>query len=540
MQKKLKPAILAMTAALTAMVAHTSGAAPADSFTAPASSSASWYAAGRDATIKGRTIAKNTKKAKNVILFIGDGMGVSTITASRILQGQQPNIIGSNPTGTASSGEENLLSFEKFDWRALSKTYSVNQQTTDSAPSMTAMVTGIKNNDGELSVGQEIPRATTQADCNQDLTGHTLTTILEKAEDAGKATGLVSTARITHATPAATYAHTPNRDWEADTNQPAAGCAIHDIARQLVEFSHGDGIDVLFGGGRTYFFPNTLKDPEYPAKSGRRADGRNLITTWTTQYADGSYVYNNIGFDAIDPATANHVLGLFEPSHMQYEADRNTGTTGEPSLAAMSDKAIRILDKDPDGFFLHIEAGRIDHGHHAGNAYRALTDTIALSDAVEKTIATLTELGELENTLILITADHSHVFTIGGYPMRGNNILGKTIDASNPAAGYALASDSKPYTTLGYYNGAGFAEHQPADGAGYTPNAGRLDDLTAVDTTDKDFHQQSAVPGCMGCETHAAEDVPVFARGPWQHLVHGTIENNQIFHIMNTAFGFKK
>lgn len=515
---------------LSAAMSPATEAAPIDRFPPPPSSKASWYKAGQKTVRDALKLTPNTKKAKNVIFFIGDGMGVSTVTASRILAGQQPAIIAPSEK-PGRSGEENQLAFELLPYLAHSKTYSVNQQTPDSAPTMTAMVTGVKTNGDELSVDQTAK----YSDCTVDLATHSLKTILELAEGGGKSTGVVSTARLTHATPAANYAHTPNRDWESDADQPAA-CDVPDIARQLIEFDVGDGLEVAMGGGRARFLPKTQTDPEYSTQTGKRTDGVNLTKKWTRKYgARSAYVWNTSQFDAIDPTKTDHLLGLFEPSHMQYEVDRNKTPKGEPSLAAMTDKAIKILQQNPNGFYLHIEAGRIDHGHHAGNAYRALTDTVALSDAVKQAVATLTAAGALEETLIVVSADHSHVFTIAGYPQRGNNILGKVIAPG--AKDYTLATDDKPYTTLSYTNGPGFAEHVPADGTPYTPNPGRVDDMTDVDTTDKDFHQQALVPFNMGSETHAGEDVAIYAGGPMAHLFHGTVEQNVIFHVMKTASG---
>lgn len=533
MTSQIKPLVLAVSGAMTLALSLPLSAAPSpDKFPAPASDATFWYEKGNLEVVDAKKIKPNNRVAKNVLLFIGDGMGTSTVTAARILEGQQPGIIDKSKPALGSSGEENLLSFERFPYLAHSKTYSVNQQTSDSAPTMTAMVTGIKNNEGELSVSQAFPKGSTAADCNKDPTPFVLKTILEMAEDKGKATGIISTARITHATPAANYAHSSNRDWESDANQPAAGCLIKDIARQLVEFPNGDGIDFVMGGGRDRFMPNTLPDPEYPTKKGQRKDGRDLTVDWKTAHADGVVVFDRKGFDEIDPGTANHVLGLFEQSHMQYEADR-LAANNEPSLAEMTDKAIRTLSKNKKGFYLQVEGGRVDHAHHAGNAYRALTDAIALSDAVQKAVDVLRETKQLENTLIVVSADHSHVFTIGGYPERGNNILGK-VYADGAAQ---LGSDKKPYTTLSYANGPGFAVNAPADGPAYTPNAGRGADLAKVDTTDINFHQESLVP--LSSETHAGEDVAIYATGPSAHLFHGTQEQNTIFHVMKNAFRFK-
>lgn len=538
MARKMNAGVALSAAVLSVLFSSTAISATPDAFPAPQSDRTTWYKAGRTAILNAKAQPVNARRAKNVILFIGDGMGVSTVTAARILAGQQPGIINPAITRAGSSGEENYLSFEKFPNLALSKTYSVNQQTSDSAPTMTAMVTGIKTNDGELSVAEEFVRGSTATDCNKDPKPYELTTILELAEDAKKSTGVVSTARITHATPAANYAHTTNRDWEADSNQPAAGCVIKDIASQLVDFKHGDGIDVILGGGRTYFMKNDQLDPEY-GKAGRRKDGRDLIAEWTTKTA-GNYVWNKGQFDAIDPASTSKLFGLFENSHMQYEADRNnTADKGEPNLADMTEKAIHILKKNPKGFYLQVEGGRIDHGHHAGNAYRALTDTIAMSDAVQRTMDVLKANKMLDDTLIIVSADHSHTFTIAGYPQRGNNILGKVIEPGKTTP--TVAADSWVYTTLGYANGGGFAVGQPADAYTGPANTGRsaANDLASVDTTDKDFHQQALVNTGVGAETHAGEDVAIYARGPWAHLVRGTQEQNYIFHVMYTAFGFR-
>lgn len=523
----LKPITLAVALALSTSTTMVSQAASPDSFPAPHSDKATWYAAGKAAVEKNAALRPNSRKAKNVILFIGDGMGVSTVTAARILAGQQPDIIDANNTKPASSGEENSLSFELFPYLALSKTYSTNQQTSDSAPTMTAMVTGVKTADGILSLDQVVARG----DCNIELKSHSLKTILETAENMGKATGIVSTARITHATPAANYAHTPERNWEADSNQPS-GCAVPDIARQLVEFKYGDGLEVALGGGREYFRPNTLIDPEDAGKFGRRKDGRDLTAEWTGKFgANSAYIWNQAQFDAIDPNKTTHLLGLFERSHMEYEADRLADTAGEPNLAAMTEKAIKVLQKNRKGFYLQIEGGRIDHGHHAGNAYRALTDAIALSDAVKKAVDTLKTTGELDDTLIVVSADHSHTFTIAGYPQRGNNILGKVIEPG--AATYTKASDGAPYTTLSYANGLGFHTGVAGDDVYATPvQIGRFADMTNVDTTDANFHQEATVP-FAGSETHAGEDVAIYARGPGAHLFQGVLEQNVIFHVMH-------
>jgi alkaline phosphatase len=473
-------------------------ATPSTAATPSQESAQQWYRDGARTARKGAELQPRPGKARNVILFVGDGMGLSTIAAARIREGQLKG----------RTGEENALSFERFPYVSLSKTYSVDGQTADSAPTMTAMVTGIKTDQGMLSVDQRA----NYNDCASSK-GKGVATYLEVAEAIGMATGVVSTARLTHATPAATYAHASNRDWESDaelsTEARTNGCK--DIARQLIEFPYGNGLEVALGGGRSYFLPNTVADPEDTASKGRRLDGRNLATEWTQSKPRSAYVWNKAQFDAIDPTSTRHLLGLFERSHMEYEQDRANDSGKEPSLTDMTEKAIDILraNSGNKGYFLMVEAGRVDHAHHAGNASRALTDAIELSNAVRAA-----QRKASDDTLIIVTADHSHTFTIAGYPDRGNDILGKVVTDG----ALALDSNGKPYTTVGYVNGPG-----------YRGPTVRLD-LTLINTADPNFLQEAAVP--LSSETHAAEDVAIYARGPGAHAFQGTVEQNVIFHVM--------
>lgn len=520
----------ALVAAISVAASPTIGAPPA--VQGPESVEA-WYQQGQKFIRQSERLSQERSKhhgrARNVILFVGDGMGISTITAARILEGQ----LNGQP------GEENRLSFEDFPDVALSKTYSWDQQTPDSAPTMTAMITGYKAREGMLSVDH----LTARGECDAAVVArHALPTLLEQAAAAGKSTGVVSTARLTHATPAATYAHTPVRDWEsdADLNQffasQVASCRasgvplVKDIARQLIEVSPAvkASLKVAMGGGRSNFLPKTMTDPEY-AKSGRRSDGRDLTAEWVSSRGPRArYVWDKAGFAAADPATTDYLLGLFENSHMQYEADRARDGSGEPSLTEMTEKAIRMLDKNRRGYFLHVEGGRIDHAHHAGNARRALLDTIEMARAVRKAY----EMTDRRDTLIIVTADHSHTFTIAGYPHRGNDILGLVSPVpgnDGDAVSHDKAADGLPYTTLAYQNG-------PGAPGGSAAALGRSVDLSSVDTGALDFLQQAAVP--LAAETHAGEDVAIYATGPKSALVHGSMEQNWIYHVMKAAFGF--
>lgn len=495
------------------------------------------------------------QKAKNIILFVGDGMGVSTITAARILDGQ---IRGE-------TGEENVLSFEQLDHLALSKTYNSNSQVPDSAGTMTAMVTGHKTKQGIISYSQEVVRGdhTSTKDFGGDA--KPLKTILQSFEEMGKSSGLVTTSRITHATPASCYAHSADRNWENDRdikqrNKEAYSAGVKDIALQLIEMPYGDGVDVALGGGRRSFLPSDITDPEDEGTQGVRLDGRNLINEWVNK-KDAIYVWNKQQFDDIDTVRTKKLLGLFERSHMQYEHDRtSSGQPSEPSLAEMTVTAIRILRNNPNGFFLNVEGGRIDHGHHAGNAYRALIDTIAFADAVAAALKELSE-EEKKNTLIIVTADHSHTLTIGGYSVRGNPILGKALyndAAGNPKKEIERDMLGLPFTALAYANGGGYTgpminvenleilnggqKYRKEFGGPLSSSSGKYEyikvphpgrpDLTKVDTTDPDYIQEALIP--LTSETHAGEDVPIFAQGPGAYLFRGVREQNYIFHVMET------
>ena len=208
-----------------------------------------WAAQGQAALARAEALTLRRGPARNVVVFIGDGMGLSTVTAARILEGQ----------AAGQPGEEHALAFEGFPHVALIKTYNTNQQTPDSAGTMTAMMTGAKTRAGVLGVDGSVPRGDAGA-----VEGHRLRTLFEEAEERGLATGIVTTASVTHATPAACYAHAPDRGWEGDTNLPAGAQEIDfpDIARQLVECPHGDGVDVVLGGGRRFFLPRETPDLE--------------------------------------------------------------------------------------------------------------------------------------------------------------------------------------------------------------------------------------------------------------------------------------
>ncbi|WNO10086.1 alkaline phosphatase [Teredinibacter sp. KSP-S5-2] len=455
-------------------------------------SSSEWYASGEEYIQARLAVTKNTNRAKNVIVFIGDGMGVSTVTAARIFDGQS----------RGASGEENVLPFETFPHVGLVKTYNVNQQVPDSAGTASAIHTGVKTRAGVLGVSGDAPRG----DCVA-AKAHRVANMAEVMKKQGKRVGVVTSTRVTHATPASVYAHIPDRNWEASGDVPAeaakAGCLS--IARQLVEFNQKGAIDVSFGGGKKEF---TEEELAHWQKRGTLVESGAQMASLSSKDLP--------------------VLGLFSSSHMPYVIERQE-ESAVPSLSDMAVKAVELLSKNKKGFYLLVEGGRIDHGHHSGQAGKALAEAQEFAEAVKAVLAKV----DLSETLVIVTADHSHVLSMGGYPTRGNPILGvvKSNDEhGEPKTEPETAFDNQPYTTLGYYNGPGAVK-----GARAKPETGLHAVQQALVPTGYEYHGQPYMS-----ETHGGEDVPIYAIGPYSHLVGGVMEQNVIFHIVRYAVKQKK
>lgn len=447
----------------------------------------------------------NTSRAKNVIVFIGDGMGISTITAGRIFDGQRQGM----------SGEEHALAFESFPYTGLVKVYNTNQQVPDSAGTATAIFTGAKTRAGVIGIGP-IPE---RGDCD-GVAQHSLESLLDMAETRGMATGIVTTTRLTHATPAALYAHIPDRDWESDEDFPpgdsTSGCV--DVARQLVEYDRGDGPDVVLGGGWKAFVG--------PDHGGERIDRRHLPNEWRER-APGRTVARTLRELESAPETGQ-LLGIFSRSHLEYMVLRDERHADQPTLTQMTLTALDRLNQSDAGYLLMVEGGRIDHGHHDGYAGRALAEMAEFNRAIAATMDRI----DTDETLVMVTADHSHGFTMAGYATRGNPILGYVHgndDRGNPQFEPAIAQDGHPYTTLGYAHGEGAIY-----GSRGRPETGVLAMQQAIVPTE--FTDHKGVKYLS--ETHGGEDVAVFAQGPWAHLASGVLEQNLLFDIVTYALGW--
>lgn len=449
--------------------------------------------------------------ARNVIIFVGDGMGIASLSTGRIYKGQL----------AGRSGEEEVLSFDHFENSGFSKTYNTDRQVPDSAGTATAMFTGVKTKYGYIGVDYSAT-ATNEVAAS-------VSNIMEWAQAAGKRTGFVTTTRVTHATPAATFAHSFNRNWECEATIPAnVRNKTKDIARQLVENAPGNKLNVILGGGRAAFgasIPDHLKTAfkfnGSMEKNCVREDGRNLVKDWLVSKngSAATYVWNTAELMNAEVDDLDYLMGLFADTHMSYERLRDTSEAGEPSLADMTEKAIRVLKrKHSNGFVLMVEGGRIDHAHHQNHAHLALREVVELDRAVERALGMV----DLDDTLIMVTADHSHSMTFNGYPDRGNDILG-----------YANRPDKLPYETITYANGPGFQTHRINDSSDDPSHLGTWIPVETMNRSAIDYRHLSAF--YLGDETHGGEDVAVFATGPGSSLVRGTFEQNYIAYVMSYA-----
>ncbi|MFZ3147977.1 MAG: alkaline phosphatase [Methanothrix sp.] len=393
-------------------------------------------------------VAGATASAKNVILLIGDGMGFPQLTFARI------DKAGEN---LSEYGSVELF-MDGMEQTGYVSTFSANSFVTDSAPASTAMATGNKTNNGVISQdATAIPKK---------MDGKNLTTILEMAEKAGLSTGLITTTRITHATPAAFYAHVDNRDNESE------------IADQLSK----SNVDVILGGGLQYFVGKN--DTDLIGKDSKRNDDRNLLADFASQgYV---FVHNGTAFNKLDDKKTEKLLGLFEGSHMQYEMERQSSNESDPSLAEMTEKALAILSKNPKGFFLMVEGGRIDHAGHERNLSKMVADTLAFDESVK---TALDFASQKNDTLVMVTADHE----CGGLVLQPENLEVYEGGVIDPIFASGTAKTSGP----------------------------RYDFITEMNEA-----------------THTAVDVPVMASGPGSEKVsHGKLDNTQIFEIMKGALG---
>ena len=423
---------------------------------------------GTFSTAEAKEVKSNNAEIKNVIFLIGDGMGVSYTSAYRYLQDSDDS---------------------KFAERTELDKYLVGQQmtypedpeqnVTDSASAATAMSAGIKTYNNAIAV---------------DNDGSDVKTVLEAAKEQGKATGLVATSEITHATPASFGAH--------DHSRQNMNAIANDYYDDLINGEHK--IDVLLGGGTDLFV---------------RQD-RNLVEEFQK---DGfSYVTNK---DELVKDDNEQVLGLFAPRGLPKMLDR---TEDIPSLEDMTTSAIDRLNKDKDGFFLMIEGSQIDWAGHDNDIVSAMSEM----EDFEKAFAAAIEFAKKDkHTLVVATADHS----TGGYSIGANGIynwFGEPIKAAKRTPDFMaeeIANGADVEETLKQYIDLDLTAEEIQS----VKNAGTK--ATDIDNAiEKIFDNRSHTGWTTG--GHTGEDVPVYAFGPSAERFAGQIDNTDnakiIFEIL--------
>ena len=410
---------------------------------------------------------KQQKIAKNVIFFIGDGMGCATITGARIW----------------AYGSEGSLNLEKFPVSGLVKTYSSSDYVTDSAASGTALASGIKTYNGAIGLTDPAYDPTKKP--------RKLETLLNLAKKLGKSVGVVSTAKVTDATPASFYAHVKKR-------------YLEDKIAQQLEYS---SVDLILGGGRSQFFPPSWSDP-VSGKPGLRDDKLDLIARLMKR--DWVYVKNKkeLWSQDLKKISNKKIIGLFHYDHMTYDLERRQKQISiEPSLSEMVEFAVDRLSKNKNGFFLVVEGGRIDHAAHVNDAENVFSEVIAF----DKSIGIARKLTSERDTLFVITADHeTGGLSLSGYKgrkeTRGRSFLGKEVNFSNPNR-FLVSFATGP--------------HHPQS---------------------KKYNVNKDHPALYYAKVaaHTASDVPILALGPKSELFSGFMSNEEvawkIAKAMNTRF----
>jgi alkaline phosphatase len=263
------------------------------------------------------------------------------------------------------------------------KTYIVDSVIADSAPAGTAFATGFRTSDNFVGIGPQPGALRSDLEPSEDLRYRPLATVLEGARLRGKATGIVATSRVTHATPAAYVAHVPSRKLEED------------IMEQLVY----QNVDVVLGGGKDYLLPRPTQEGLSNSQQGKRRDGENLLTLLQTRgYA---IVEDRAGLEAV---ASGRVFGTFAMGPMAAEIDRPQLAPQEPTLEEMTRKAIELLSPDPEGFFLMVEGSQIDWACHANDPAHLLSDLLMFDEAVQVALEFAKRDGR---TLVLAFSDHN-------------------------------------------------------------------------------------------------------------------------------------
>lgn len=443
--------------------------------------------------------APSPARAQNVIVLIGNGLGTATTTAARLMRYK----------------EDGSLTMDTMPYLARVRTWALDAQASDSAAAVTALLTGVKVRNDVVAMdgatrsagfapGKDPIRnvANAESRCPASGNGAASRTLLELAIAKNKATGIVTTGRLTSGPAAAAYAHVCHRDAEFE------------VARQAVpggagfNANLGHGVDLMMGG-----ISSTWRPFDAAKRPRGRPDGRELVGELQT--LGYTFVSDLTSMNAAPLEAGSRLIGLYDFAEdqgaMSYELDRDPKR--EPSLAAMTAKAIDVLSTNRNGYVLIVQGARIDHALHANNARRALTDTIAFDEAIKAALDKV----DLAKTLVIVTGDHDSTMTLIGGGLRGSDVLGLHM---NPVTGKPdVDAGGLPYTSLVFGTGPNRPDKRVP-----------LDSPTVLQ---KDYVQESAIRVNAG--TNGGSDVVLRASGAGASAFKGTMENTRVFALIRKA-----
>jgi alkaline phosphatase len=454
--------------------------------------------------------------ARNVILFVGDGMTVSMLTAARAARGMAQGL----PT--------NPLFVDSMPVVGIASTSSIDSLMADSANTASALNTGhIGSVNATGSYSDNTPSTL------DDPRVETLAAMLQRTRD--YAIGVVTTADYSDATPAAVWAHGRNR---SDGNRAA-----------YVIQSLEAGIDVLMGGGARRLLPQS-------AEGSRRSDDRDMFAEF--EAAGYSIATTGMELEAALTAPPAQFLGIFAPGDLNVWLDRNVYTdnlgdlTDQPGLVDMTTAALTMLNQNENGFYLMVEAASIDKQIHPLDQERALSDLIEFDQAVEAAAAWVA--ANAPDTLIVVTADHGH-----GYDVYGTvnlEVFSEGTTDEERRAGIRVYANAR-YPDYPDANGDGFPEWGDASivfAAGVNNGPTHTEDYQVspvprapavqndagvyIDNPDDDpngiLFAGNLAPG-DSTGVHTLQDVPVFAMGPGAEAFAGHYHQREIFFDMAAA-----
>lgn len=456
---------------------------------------------------------RDGEEPRNAVLFIHDGMGPTQVTGARYLKAYQADPetfpLNADPSVTPlamdrheAHGTMTVFPEDPNEVIIDSAAGATSPGAVDCAGSATGIGAGVKTYNGAVGGIRD-----------EDGQFAPVETILEAARDAGKATGLVTTTRITHATPAAFAAHVPHRRFEDE------------IAEQYIDDA---GVDVMLGGGKAYF------DPE------QREDGRDLLGEAEEQ---GYAVVETA--DELSGVEQMPVLGLFtdDDSHMDYYLDRQSGESTQPGLVEMTNKAIDLLSQHEEGFFVMVEAGRVDHAGHKN-------DPAILSEQLEgdEAVGACLDFAQDETTpetLVVTTADHE----CGGFSLARDGIYNvnyEMIDALNasvtegiiPALDEGMEGIEDLQRIMADVGGIELAD--------LDRNMSEMDLYRAIDLGPL-YAEIPALRDLLNRQMlisftshgHTGVDVPLYADGPNAEFFNTARDNTDIANVMADALGIK-